>query len=131
VVAVMRGLAPPNAIQMALAYDKDYNVPTAPGLGLYLVRGKARGGGGGEAEGSTCPTVSTGLIRWCVWPKKEGRGTGRGNAQRGVGWEGGGTAVPRIPPTSPACTEGAGLPGWRQEGRAQQPAVANRPLQTR
>jgi tRNA U38,U39,U40 pseudouridine synthase TruA len=57
VVAVMRGLAPPNAIQMALAYDKDYNVPTAPGLGLYLVRGKARGGGGGAAGGTPCPTL--------------------------------------------------------------------------
>jgi hypothetical protein len=39
VVAIMRGVAPPEALGLALDPNKDFNVPMAPGLGLLLVRG--------------------------------------------------------------------------------------------
>lgn len=39
-VCMMRGLAPPDALHLALDPDRDYNVPMAPELGLFLVSGK-------------------------------------------------------------------------------------------
>eukprot|EP00877_Chromochloris_zofingiensis_P006784 jgi/Chrzof1/2359/Cz11g12070.t1 len=35
-VCMMRGLAPPDALHLALDPDRDYNVPMAPELGLFL-----------------------------------------------------------------------------------------------
>lgn len=36
-VAIMRGAAPPSCLAAALDPDRDFNVPMAPELGLFLV----------------------------------------------------------------------------------------------
>jgi tRNA U38,U39,U40 pseudouridine synthase TruA len=41
-VAVMRGAAPEACLQAALDPDRDFNVPMAPELGLFLVRSRGR-----------------------------------------------------------------------------------------
>lgn len=38
VLAIMRGVAPEECIQLALDPDKDIHTPMAPELGLFLVR---------------------------------------------------------------------------------------------
>lgn len=43
-VAVMRGAAPEGCLAAALDPDRDFNVPIAPELGLFLVRRAARRG---------------------------------------------------------------------------------------
>jgi tRNA U38,U39,U40 pseudouridine synthase TruA len=37
VIAIMRGAAPASCLQTALDPDRDFNVPMAPELGLFLV----------------------------------------------------------------------------------------------
>jgi hypothetical protein len=39
IIAVMRGVAPPTCLRDALDPNRDFNVPMAPELGLFLVGG--------------------------------------------------------------------------------------------
>lgn len=56
-VAIMRGSAHPESIQFALDSDRDYNVPMAPELGLFLVgvlESSGIWGWGVRGEGCRC-----------------------------------------------------------------------------
>jgi len=62
-LAIFRGAARPDSIQLALDPNRDFIVPTAPELGLFLVRG----GEGGPASWSPRSRL---LPSWLVVTRK-------------------------------------------------------------
>jgi hypothetical protein len=58
VIAIMRGAAPASCLETALDPDRDFNVPMAPELGLFLVGGRGFGAvgavGGARASLPAC-----------------------------------------------------------------------------